>query len=152
MKAPTRRGLLGDAVVLAAAPVTPAIATRAAPHPDTELLRLGTLLVGAIAIENAAWAVVDSLQPNVDDDWPEYIEAHAKMAAVGEIAEHIGAVQATTFEGVMVKVRAVVWCRSGDTFNPADIELGMGEGPSSTHAQILASMLTDLAAMGRSGA
>ncbi len=123
-----------------------------APTPDADLLRLGAQLLDAILVETAAWAVVGNLQPDVDDDWPEHVEAQAQMAVVGEIAERIGAIQAPSLAGVLVKVRAVVWCRCGDAFDPVNLEPGLGNGPPSTHAQILVSMLTDLEAMGRAGA
>ena len=145
---PTRRGLLGGAAVLAAAPVaSAAVPTQA--HPDADLLRLCVDLAVAIGREDAAWADVDAFATSDHDDDPYRVLASERTDDVGDIVKLIGEVPATTLDGLLVKLRAILWCQSGDVFEAVNLEIGMGEGPPSTHSVVLAGLLNDMVAMER---
>ena len=179
MTRPTRRGLLGGVAALAAAPVVaqaepvvtrnldgtwpvslfpPGHHPRFDPLPsgsvsdepdDAELLRLGVDLAEAIMREDAAWADVDAFAASDDDDDPHRALASERMDDVGDLVKLIGEVPATTLDGLLVKLRAILWCQSGDVFEAVNLEIGMGEGPPSTHSVVLAGLLNDMVAMGR---
>jgi hypothetical protein len=111
MNAPTRRGLLGGAAVLAAAPIIPSVA---ATNPDATLLRLGAELDTAYAAENEAWTAAG----DVDDDHPMHVLADKLGEVTGGIVDLIEAERAATLAGLLVKTRAVRWCRTGDAAGP----------------------------------
>ena len=145
----TRRGLLGGAAVLAAAPAALAAAS---PHPDAGLLRLGDLLEAAWAVEKAAYAAAEGIDP---DDAPENLHATEMMERCGAIVDQITPIPATTYAGVQVKVRAASWCRNSEPFEVEEFDPyipGQAPSPPSPSARVLASLMTDLVAIGSAGA
>ena len=108
---PTRRALLGGGAVLAVAPVITASATA---NPDATLLRLGAELDAAFVAENKAWEAAGG----VDDDHPLNILANQLGLASSGIVKQIEAEHALTLEGLLVKTRALRWCRTGDAAGP----------------------------------
>ena len=139
----TRRGLLAGAATLTAARGALA-AIPPQPNSDAELLRLGALFEAAWAVGNAAYAAAEGTA----DEGPESIHAYAMDARTSEIVGQIEALPARTFAGVLVKVRALFWCRTGEPFEAMEFEHYLSKGPPVTENRLLADLLTDLAAMG----
>ena len=108
---------------------------------DAELLRLGSHLTNAWAIENAAWSAADG----EDDEGPRTAEAQALMEATGVIVARIQRERAMTLDGLRVKMRAVLWCRAGDPVSVKDISFSK---PPGIDMAMLAGLIADLTAMG----
>lgn len=142
MRNPTRRGLFGGIAAVAAAPVAAASVPH---HPDAELLQLGEQLIIAWRRENEGWA---ACKGENDDDGPLTTQALRLAAEAAGVVDQIEATPATTLLGVLVKMRALAWCRVGD---PVTIEDLVAHGEPSTDMLVVVSLLRDLSAMGGVG-
>ncbi len=81
--------------------------------PDAVLLRLGTEFDAVHALERAAWdAMTDD--DTVNDRHPSFVAMRAAADRTEVIVTRILAVPAATAAGVLVKTRALAWCRSGE--------------------------------------
>ena len=107
-----------------------------ATEPDATLLRLGEQFEAAWKTETAAWYA------------KPYREKRAQKlnAVTGEIVDEIKAIPATTHAGVLVKVRAMRWCRSDAPVKPETFTLEDENDPT-TAMQLLVSLMADLYAM-----
>jgi hypothetical protein len=132
---PSRRSLFGTGVALALARTMPAAA---APHPDAELMRLGVDLDAARAVEDAFFAVY---RHNTDE------ENEAATEPCSILVDQIEDIAATTLDGLMVKVRALMWCRVGEPMDLDDFCDGYPLGPS-TDVRLVVSIIADLTRMG----
>lgn len=138
MSGPARRGILAAAGALA---TVPGAALTALPlHTDAELLRLGAELDEALARQNAAWAASAG---ELNDEGPLTLKSHAAFDECGGIVDRIELVTATTLAGLLVKAKALAWCRSDD---PMTAET-FGDHPT-TDVRITASILADLRRLG----
>jgi hypothetical protein len=134
---PTRRALLAG-VGAAAAP--PAVAApSAAAHPDAELIRLGDALDVAWAVENRAF---EAAKGEHDDSGPLTLKAQKAQEAASEIVARVEAIPATSLAGVLVKVRAIAWCRDGDPITAEDLD---DAADPATECRLIAGVLNDLA-------
>ena len=123
----------------------------AAVSPDAELLRLGDLLEAAWADEKAAYAAAEGVD---DDDAPENIHVTEMAERCSDTVDQITLIPATTLVGVQVKVRAASWCRDCEPFEVDEFDPyipGQEPSPPSTSARVLASLMTDLVAIGGKG-
>lgn len=129
---------LSSAAIAAAAVPAPSIASDIA---DRRLADLGRQLELAQAYEAECYHACDvalDMQLGV----PEAEErADAANHATHAIALEIESLQATTLSGLVVKARAVKWCRAGDVEHDADAD-------SATDTRILQSILRDLVRCG----
>ena len=110
-------------------------------NPDAELLRLGEMLEEAWQQEVEAYA----LATDKDDETPEAIRADALNDVTAMIVYQIEGMRALTLEGLQVKLRAVIWCHSGDPITAATF--GDGHNPA-TATRLLVELLDDLSTMG----
>ena len=132
---------------VAATPVpidVPPPASTPEPHPDAPLLQLDDRLSKAWAKENTAWA---DAEDEDDDDGPKGLVAVQLNEATRRLVEIIGNTHASTLDGLLVKMRAIAWCRSGRPFDLSDLHHRAGEAP--TDMKLLADLLGDLSRMGR---
>lgn len=139
----TAAAVAGIAVVYGCTP-TPA----AADSPDVTIVRLGADLNASWAAENEAWEVYDGI-PGADDDHPSFIRAAALTARSSKIVGTIEQTPAFTLAGLVVKGRALRWCRSHE---PIDAEFFAN--PMLTHVptlttdeRLVVSLLADLHVM-----
>ncbi len=128
-RAPRRRFLMeagatialslgATAAVLAPDPTWGAPAAEDA-GPDAELLRLGRELTACHEAKARAWLAVEDVRDTVLDEDPVWQAAEAAADRVRAVIAQIEACTATTLPGVLVKARALAWCRSND---PATVE------------------------------
>ncbi len=118
----------------------------ALPCRDAKLIGLGHALRQAWAEENEAWALAEDEE---DDDGPKTLRASRLTKVTAAIAREAVRYQATTLAGVLVKVTALAWCRSGDPWEVEDVN---PFGFPSTSTAVLAGLLNDLQAMRGAGA
>lgn len=125
----------------------PAEARAATPVPgaDAELIRLGLLLDEAAAREAAAWAAYARAG---HDDENEKI-AEALNAHTGAVVHQIEQLTSASVAGLLVKLRAIEWCCAGE---PITAENLCDSRDPTTDMRLLASVVSDLAAMGRAAA
>jgi len=136
----SRRTLLaqaGTAAVVGVTASTAAGASAAEPHhPDAELLRLGDELERAWTEERAAFHATEGICTHETDEYTD-----AFVGKTSEIAARIKNVPARTFDGLLVKVRAIQWCRDCDLFEPEE------SWKCSTDSQLAKSIANDLMLM-----
>jgi hypothetical protein len=113
------------------------------PHLDAQLLRLNAQPTDAWAQENHAWAVAEG---EIDDDGPLTIRASEAGDVSEAIITRIENMPALTLDGLLVKLRAASWCRSGHAFSIWDLD--QSQNPS-RDIRLLASVIADLSSMGR---
>ena len=80
---------------------------------------------------------------------PLTLAANKVMQTSDEIIQRIMSTAAFTLDGLLVKFRAFQWCHGGEPFRPGSIDV---DENSSTDMRILASLISDLATMGKVGA
>ena len=106
----------------------------AALNPDEELIRLG-------AEFEAAWAAERATKH------PFYEEVfEAAYGRSASIAHRIMVIPAKTLDGLRVKARAVLWCRSGEPI--ADASFSYDEDHPTTDLILAAGIVRDLLAIG----
>ena len=135
VNAPSQRQLLGSgalaaltgagfaAVVLSPDPVWGEAERRAGatlPDADAALLQLGLDLTAAWRAEGALWQAVGAASEADEDRLWEQASALSKRTE--ELVDRIRDISATTLPGVLVKVRALHWCRSGNDIEEDDID------------------------------
>ena len=135
MKTSTRRGFLGATVTLpiaayANAPQTsPTVA-----HPDAELIALAErFITGEIAVQD--WP------PGADGDLPEP-EFSQAVSAQDALASEMGALRATTVDGVAARARCLAAHNSGFDFSMDD--------PDTATGRLVHYLMRDAAALGGS--
>jgi hypothetical protein len=138
--APGRRTFLGHVAGIASAV---AIVRVAEAHPDAKLLDLGRLMEKARAEEQVAW---DIAAGEDDDDGPLTMQANALYGAVAAVVVQIEQVPATTIDGLLVKMRALDWCRCGDPVTVLDID---PRPDPATDTRIMVGLIQDLTQIGR---
>ncbi len=134
----SRRGLFGSTAALALAGAIPAAAAAGSPHSDAALIRLGVELDAARAVEDAFFAIH---RHNTDE------ENDAATQPCSILVDQIEEKAAVSFEGLMVKVRALMWCRVGEPMELDDFCDGYPLGPS-TDVRLVVSIIADLTRMG----
>ncbi len=116
--------------------------------PDAELVHLGVELEAAWRQEDAAWAAAEG-EGKEEDHAPEKIEADRLSDVTSDVVKRIGACHAAGITGLLVKLRAVEWCRCGEAVTAASLSF---YGEPSTDMQVIASILQDLSTMGSAAA
>jgi hypothetical protein len=132
----TRRGFLMNTV--AVLPLSsPSIAAPSLVQPDAKMLELGAQLEVAWAEENAV-----NLKTDLMDDFVEADRLCGEAAdRTSAIVAQIERLSASTIDGLLVKAKAVMWCRSGDPFDNH-------EDPQTADARLCYSIFQDLTAIG----
>ncbi|WP_191060998.1 hypothetical protein [Geminicoccus harenae] len=137
----SRRTLLAQAGTASVIGVTAPAASASAGqphHPDAELLRLGRELERAWAEERAAHAATEGTFTHEAD---EYTDPFVELSS--DVVRKIEAIPALTVDGLLVKVRAIQWCRDGDQFEQDEYK------HLSTDARLAHSIANDLMLMRR---
>ena len=137
---PTRRLVLSPfkGAAFAGTAVTIAATAAAAESPDAELLMLDAQLKDAWLLENQAYATAEATG---DADRT----AAAAMEVTDRIARRILGTSAKTLTGLLVKLRAFLWCHGDEPFKLADID---DDPEPAFDIRLLGSIITDLSAMG----
>lgn len=138
---PTRRAALrfGGLATFAGVVGLPTMAQST--RPDADLLRLGQALGELIPLESAAWAVADAAPEGADMS-----TAIALNERVSTLVDQIEVLPATTLSGVLVKVRALLWCRGEDPVEIDDLCDIPGDHPP-WDMRLIVAVLRDLTAM-----
>src|SRR4051812_43900775 len=116
MRSASRRTLLARAGLATAGAAIPAtVALAAPPHPDAALL----LLAGEL---EAVWRAEKAVFAGLRGDETDEAEAarYRAIDAASEVAERIGALPATSLDGLRIKARAASWARDGYPYDPGD--------------------------------
>ena len=135
--------------IAGAAPVAPpTMPDSAHDHADAKLLELASRLDMAVVEENNADAEAQRVEAELkterlDRELQRWEEAQERSSAIIRLIE---TTQAKTIDGLLVKVKAVQWCRSGNLFSEGDKE------NTSTDVRLCQSMFNDLVAMGKDAA
>ena len=119
------------------------IAAEATAPADAVLLRLGTLLTDAMAIESTAYAAAKGAG---SDDHPLMQIADRRLHETGVVVAQIEAQQARTLPGLLVKAQALRWCRDGDPVTLEVFSAPLGD-PAATDERLMVGILADLYAM-----
>ena len=110
--------------------------------PDAELIALGHLFNEAWAREAACWDAT-AARTTAEEAERLWNIAAAAGDATKAFADRIEALTATTFAGVLVKVRVCSWTHSGEPFT----DDFFGDNPTTDH-RMAAAVLRDLMAIG----
>ena len=113
---------------------------------DSELISLGRLFDDALVRERAAW---DALTDECEDDDPAAVLADRLNDETGVIVDQIELHAATTLSGVLIKARAMEWCRAALPGRPVTITEIDNDPHPSTYIKILVTLLNDMNAMAR---
>ena len=138
-----RRSLLAMPALLGLASV-PAAAS-ATDLRDAALIELGRRFEAAWTVERAAWDAAG----DHDDDHPSAVRAIDLSHATGDLVDEIKRRPATTLPGLLVKGRALRWCRTGraPTADVVDLNPRVPVRVLSTDEEVILSVLGDLHAM-----
>ncbi len=129
------RALLGTTGIIVAGP---AVSSKV---PDHDTVRLGHLLEESWRLENAAW---EAAKGENDDEGPNTIMADEQTEVSSAIVGKIEATSVATLAGVLVKVRAIFWCRNDDPFTPGCLG---SDGSPATETRLLVGLMRDLQRM-----
>ena len=110
--------------------------------PDAAILKLGTALAEALRREDTAW---EAWRGANDDNGPRTRNAKAAYQRTASIIDQIERTPASTLPGLMIKLQALAWCRSGEPTTAADF-IDLSDSPS-TDIRLVAGLLNDLIRM-----
>lgn len=139
------RGLGGFLAVASIAAASTLLGHRAAGRgmpPDAALLRLGEALRAARRRETAAWELADV----EEETGPRTEHAQHRFQETRAIVRRIERQPAATLAGLLVKMRAVAWCRSDAPLEPEELGLDPAERQP-TDLRLIAAVLRDLASI-----
>ena len=122
--------------------LTAALPQTSATSGEAYLLALGALFEAANARERAAYADAEG----ADEDAPRNKIADLLNDATSSIVNQILLAHAISIDGVLVKVRAVHWCRSGDEVGPEVFGYysGLQQGSETLDERLIVGVLADL--------
>lgn len=112
---------------------------RPQPAPDAAILKLGAALADALRREDAAW---EAWRGSNNDNGPRTRKAQAAYQRTAAIIDQIERTPASTLPGLMIKLQALAWCRSGEPTTAADF-IDLSDSPS-TDTRLVAGLLNDL--------